>query len=73
MDQRSLRGQLVFSIGYAVSRSRSLLRDILKQHVSDGPREQPGKRVVEHLELSGFEVDEKGQALRKRPPRKPHG
>jgi hypothetical protein len=65
MDQRSLRDELVFSIGYAVSRSRDLLRDILKKHVSDGPRQQLGKRVLEHLKLSGFEVDEKGQALRK--------
>ena len=73
MDHRSIRDQLVFSIGYAASRSRDLLRDILKQHVSDGPREQLGKRVVEHLELSGFEIDEEGQALRKRPPRKDLG
>jgi hypothetical protein len=66
MDHSSFRGQLTFAIGFAVRRSRDLLRDILKQHVSDGAREQLGKRVVEHLELSGFEIDEEGHALRKR-------
>jgi hypothetical protein len=40
---------------------------------SDGPRQQLGKRVVEHLELSGFEIDEDGQVIRKRPPMKGHG
>ena len=50
-----------------------MLRDILKQHVSDGARKQLGKRVVEHLEMSGFEIDEEGEAIRKRPPRKDHG
>jgi hypothetical protein len=73
MDRRSLRDQLVFAIGYVVSRHRGLLRDILKQHVSDGAREQLGKRVVEHLELSGFEIDEDRQAIRKKPPTKDHG
>jgi hypothetical protein len=73
MGHRSLRDELAFSIGYAVSRSRSLLRDILRQHISDGPRQQLGKRVVEHLELSGFEIDEDGQVIRKRPPMKGHG
>jgi CBS domain-containing protein len=29
--------------------------------------------VVEHLELSGFEIDEEGQAIRKKPPMKRHG
>jgi len=73
MRHRSLRDELAFSIGYAISRSRGLLRDILRQHISDGPRQQLGKRVVEHLELSGFEIDEEGQVIRKRPPAKPHG
>jgi len=69
----SIHGQLVFAIGYVASRSRGLLRDILKQHVSYGPRKELGKRVVEHLELSGFEIDEEGQATRKKPPTKDHG
>jgi hypothetical protein len=73
MDHRSIRDQLIFAIGYVASRSRGLLSDILKQHVSDGAREQLGKRVVEHLELSGFEIDEKGPTIRKKPPTKNHG
>jgi hypothetical protein len=59
--------------GPAISRHRDLLRDILKQHVSDGPRQQLGKRVVEHLELSGFEIDEERQTIRKKRPAKGHG
>jgi hypothetical protein len=31
------------------------------------------QRVVEHLELSGFEIDENEQVLRKRPPSANHG
>jgi hypothetical protein len=73
MDHSSFRGQLIFGIGFAVSRSRDLLRDILHLHVSDEAREQLGRRVVKHLEQSGFELDEEGHALKKRPPRKPHG
>jgi hypothetical protein len=73
MDHRSLRDQLVSAIGFAISRSRGLLRDILKQHTSDDARQELGKRVVKHLELSGFELDEEGQALRRRPPTKWHG
>jgi hypothetical protein len=73
MDHSSFRGQLIFAIGFAVSRSRDLLQDILKQHVSDGPREHLGKRVVKHLEQSGFELDEEGGALKRRPPTEPHG
>lgn len=73
MDQRSFRDQLVFSIGFAVSRSRDLLRRILKEHVTDDPREQLAERIVLHLEQSGFELDEADQALRRRPPLTPHG
>jgi hypothetical protein len=73
MGHRSLRDELVFTIGFAISRSRDLLRDILKQHVSDGARRQLGEHVVEHLELSGFEIDEEGQAIRKKPPLRHHG
>jgi hypothetical protein len=68
VDHRSFRDQLAFSIGFAVSRSRDVLRRILKDHVTDDAREQLAERVVEHLESSGFELDEDGQALRRKPP-----
>jgi hypothetical protein len=35
MDHRSFRDQLAFSIGFAVTRSRELLRRILKEHAPD--------------------------------------
>ena len=59
--------QLRSSIDFAIGRSRDLLRRLLKEHVTDDTRQQLAKRVVEHLELSGFEIDEPGQAIRKRP------
>jgi hypothetical protein len=31
------------------------------------------ERVMEHLELSGFEIDEAEQVMRKRPPSANHG
>jgi hypothetical protein len=31
------------------------------------------KRVVEHFDLSGFEIDEADQVMRKRPPSANHG
>ena len=61
-----VRDQLLFSIGFAVSRNRDLLRRLLKEHITDATREQLAKRVVEHLELSGFEIDEDQQIIRKR-------
>jgi hypothetical protein len=73
MDHRAFRDQLAFSIGYAVSRSRDLLRRLLKDHVTDDARQQLAERVVEHLEQSGFEIDEADQIMRRRPERKPHG
>jgi hypothetical protein len=48
------------------------LRELLKAHVSDAPREQLAEHVVAHLELT-FEIDEAGQCLRKRAPAAPHG
>jgi hypothetical protein len=48
MDHGPFRDQLVASTGHAVTRSRNLLRNILKQHVSDGRRDQLPS-VVEHL------------------------
>ena len=72
MDHRSLRDQLVFAIGFAVSRSRGLLRQILREHAPDDARRQLGERVVKHLEQSGFELDEKAGTLRQRPSATPH-
>jgi hypothetical protein len=54
-------------------RSRDLLRRLLKDHVADDARQQLAARVVEHLELSGFEIDETDQVMRKRPPTSSHG
>ena len=59
-------------IGVPVSRNRDLLRRLLKEHLTDDTRQQLGKKVVEHLELSGFQIDEERQLMtKKRPP--PHG
>ena len=73
MDHRSFRDQLTFSIGFALGRNRDLLRRILKEHVSDDAREMLAKKVVEHLELSGFEIHEDEQVMKRRPPRHGHG
>jgi hypothetical protein len=72
VDHRSFRDQLVFSIGFAVTRSRDLLRRIMNDHTSDDARRQLAERVLQHLEGSGFEVDEAGEALRKKPPAPHH-
>jgi hypothetical protein len=66
-------GQLTFSIGYAISRNRDLLRRLLTEHVTDATREQLAKRVVNYLELSGFEIDEGRQVMGKRPGSHGHG
>jgi hypothetical protein len=66
------RQSLAFSIGYAVSMSRDLLRRLLKEHAPDDARQQLAERVVRHLEQSNFEINEDGQALRRKPPRPPH-
>jgi hypothetical protein len=73
VDHRSFRDQLAFSIAFAVTRSRELLRRILKEHAPDDARQQLAARVVEHLEQSGFEIDEAEQVMRKRPPTRSHG
>jgi hypothetical protein len=41
--------------------------------VTDDTRRMLAERVVEHLELSGFEIDEAEQVMRKRPPTPLHG
>jgi hypothetical protein len=68
VDHCSFHDQLTFSIGFAVSRSRDLLRRLLKEHVADDARQQLAERVIDHLELSGFEIDEAEQVMRKAPP-----
>jgi hypothetical protein len=73
VDRRSFRAQLAFSIGFAVARSRDLLRRLLKEYTTDDARQQLAERVIEHLELSGYEIDEGEQVLRKRPPTPNHG
>jgi hypothetical protein len=68
VDHRSFRDQLAFSIGFAVSRSRDLLRRLPKEHIADDARQQLAERVIDHLELSG-----KGeQVMRKWPPTPGH-
>jgi hypothetical protein len=62
-----------FSIGFAVTRSQDLLRRILKEHAPDDARRQLADRVVEHLELPGFEIDKESQVLRRHPPSRNHG
>jgi DNA-directed RNA polymerase specialized sigma54-like protein len=73
MDHRSFRDQLAFSIDFAQSRSRDLLRRLVNDHVTDDARQQLAERVVDHLEQSGFEIDEAEQVMRKRPPSANHG
>jgi hypothetical protein len=52
LDQGSFRDQLLFVIGFAVSRSRDLLRRIVREHAPDDARQQLAERVVRHLEKS---------------------
>jgi hypothetical protein len=68
VDPHSFRDHLTFSIGFALTRSRDLLRRILQEHAPDDTRQQLAERVLEHLEASGFEVDEAGETLRRKPP-----
>jgi hypothetical protein len=54
-------------------RSRALLRRLLTEHAPDDARQQLAAPVVEHLEQSGFEIDEAQQVMRERPPSANHG
>ena len=58
MDQGSFRDRLAFAIGFAISRSRDLLRRIVRQHVPDDARQLLAQRVVRHVKQSGFEICE---------------
>jgi hypothetical protein len=73
VDRNSFRDQLTFAIGFTIGQSRNLLRRLLSEHVTDATREQIAKRVIEHLELSGFEIDEAQQIMRKLPGHHGHG
>jgi hypothetical protein len=44
-----------------------------RTNVSDDAHEMLAKKVLEHLELSGFEIDEAQQVMTKRPPTHGHG
>ena len=72
MDHGSFRAQLVFSIGFALSRSRDLLRRLIREHAPDDARRELAERVVNELERSGFELDDQARILRQRPPATPH-
>jgi hypothetical protein len=73
VDHRSFRDQLAFSIGFAVTRSRPLLRRLLTEHAPDDARQMLAERVLRHLEQSGFEINEAEQVMRRRPPIRHHG
>ena len=62
MDHHPFRAHLVFSIGFALSRSRDLLHRLLREHAPDDARQELAERAVKHLEGSGFELDEQGPA-----------
>jgi hypothetical protein len=73
VHRRSLRDQLLFSIGFAISRHPDLLRRILSEHVSDDARHMLAKKVLAHLEISGFEIDGQAQIMKRRPLTHGHG
>jgi hypothetical protein len=52
---------------------RPLPRRNLKEHVSDDARAMLAKKVIEHLELSGFTIDEFAQTMTKRRGHHGHG
>jgi hypothetical protein len=68
MNSRVPNPRLTSSIGFAVSCSRNLLRRLFKKHAPDDARQELAERVVEHLEASGFEIDEAGAALKEEAP-----
>ena len=73
MDHDSFRDQLAFSIGFALSGSRDLLRRLLREHAPDDARQSSPSGSWSTSKQSGFEIDEAAQVMRKRPPMEPHG
>jgi hypothetical protein len=67
MDQDSFRDLLAFSISSVIGSNRPLLGQILKEHVSDDARARLANKVLEHLEFSGFTIDESAQVMRRLP------
>jgi hypothetical protein len=63
LDQLSFRESLLFSIDFAVAQNRDLLRRILKEDASGAARDMLVKRVLEQLELCGFEINEDQQVM----------
>jgi hypothetical protein len=53
----------------SIEHYQPLLRRALREHMSDDAREMLAKRVLQHLQLWGFEIDEDARALRRKPPR----
>lgn len=72
MHPWSFRAQLVFSIGFALSRSRELLRRSFENTPLMTPGASSRSGWSRSLEGSGFELDEQARALRQRPPTPPH-
>jgi hypothetical protein len=61
-EGQSSQSKRDFSIGFAITRSRDLLPRLIREHAPDDARGQLAERVVEHLEASGFEVDDNWRA-----------
>jgi hypothetical protein len=56
-----VRDLLLFGIGFAIQQNRPLMRN-----VADDARQMLAAKVLEHFELSGFEIDEREQVMRKK-------
>jgi hypothetical protein len=56
------------SIGWALTRSRSLLRRLLQEHAPDDARHELAERVVRRLEQSGYEIDDEHEVSRSAAP-----
>jgi hypothetical protein len=63
----------VFSIGFALTRSRSLLRRLLTEHAPDDARQELAERAVTHLEESWVRAGRRSQSAEETPAARPHG
>jgi hypothetical protein len=45
----------------------------LKEHIADDTRHMLAEKVIEHVELSGFTIDEFSQVMKRRLPSDGHG